>query len=50
VAALGNENICGLEVTMDDALGVCGIERIGISIASERIWSVSIGRLPTQND
>jgi len=29
VAAFGDEDICWLDVAMDDALGVCGIESIG---------------------
>ena len=29
VAALGDENICGLDVAMDDAFGVRGVERVG---------------------
>ena len=29
VAALGDENVRGLDITMDDAFGVGGVERIG---------------------
>ena len=29
VAARGDENICGLDVAMDDALRVRGVERVG---------------------
>ena len=29
VAALGHEDVCGFDVTMDDAFGVSGVKRIG---------------------
>jgi hypothetical protein len=29
VAALGDENVCGLDVTVDNALGMGGIQAIG---------------------
>jgi len=29
MAALGDEDICGLDVAMHDALGVCGVEAVG---------------------
>src|SRR5581483_682877 len=29
VSALGDENICRLDITVDDALTVCRVERIG---------------------
>ena len=43
VAAFGHENICGLDVTVDDALAVCGIEGVA-DFDSEREQNLEIER------
>ena len=40
LAALGDENVGGLDVAMDDAFGVCGVERVGDLDADFELSSV----------
>ena len=43
VSALGDEDVGGLNVAMDDALGMCGVEAVGDSMPSESTVSMSRG-------
>jgi hypothetical protein len=44
VPGLGHKNICWLDIAMNDAFGVSGVERIS-DMASESTASISIGGL-----
>ena len=46
MTALGHEDVRGLDVAVDDALGVSGVERVGNLDAQVRIESMSMGRPP----
>ena len=46
VAARGDEDVCGLDVAVNDAVGMGGVERVGDFDSQRKQVSVSSGRPP----